>query len=75
MIGLPEGANVMASPLDLRERGEHRAHRGRRGAGRDNIPWWDVEISGNEGANGDGIDTSDRVPALTTVTFALRFVF
>ena len=39
------------------------------------IPWWDVEIPGNDGANGDGVGTSDRVPAPTTVTFVLRFVF
>lgn len=39
------------------------------------IPWWDVEIPGNDGANGDGVGTSDRVPAPATVTFVLRFVF
>ena len=39
------------------------------------IPWWDVEIPGNDGANGDGVGTSDRVPSPTTVTFVLRFMF
>lgn len=39
------------------------------------IPWWDVEIPGNDGANGDGVGSSDRVPAPTTVTFSLRVRF
>ena len=39
------------------------------------IPWWDVEIPGNDGANGDGVGTSDRVPSPTTVTLVLRFMF
>lgn len=39
------------------------------------IPWWDVEIPGNDGANGDGVGSSDRVPAPTTLSFALRVTF
>jgi hypothetical protein len=39
------------------------------------IPWWDVEIPGNDGANGDGVGSSDRVPAPTTLSFALRVSF
>ena len=39
------------------------------------IPWWDVEIPGNDGANGDGVGTSDRVPSPATVTLVLRFGF
>jgi outer membrane receptor protein involved in Fe transport len=39
------------------------------------IPWWDVEIPGNDGANGDGVGSSDRVPAPTTITFSLRVRF
>ena len=39
------------------------------------VPWWDVEIPGNDGANGDGVGSSDRVPAPTTVTFSLRVRF
>ena len=39
------------------------------------VPWWDVEIPGNEGANDDGVGTSDRVPAPTTLTFSLRVRF
>lgn len=39
------------------------------------VPWWDVEIPGNDGANGDGVGTSERVPAPTTITFSLRVRF
>lgn len=39
------------------------------------VPWWDVEIPGNDGANGDGVGTSDRVPAPATISLALRVVF
>jgi TonB-dependent starch-binding outer membrane protein SusC len=39
------------------------------------LPWWDFEILSNEGANDDGLGSSDRVPAPATVTFALRVRF
>lgn len=39
------------------------------------VPWWDVEIPGNEGANDDGVGTSERVPAPTTITFSMRVRF
>jgi hypothetical protein len=39
------------------------------------VPWWDVEIPGDDGANGDGVGTSERVPAPTTITIALRVGF
>ncbi|MDZ7779909.1 MAG: hypothetical protein U5R14_08245 [Gemmatimonadota bacterium] len=41
----------------------------------EDVPWWDVEIPGNEGANDDGVGTSERVPAPTTLTFSLRVRF
>lgn len=39
------------------------------------VPWWDLEVLGNDGANGDGLGSSDRVPAPTTIQFALRMGF
>jgi hypothetical protein len=39
------------------------------------VPWWDIEIPGDDGANGDGVASSDRVPAPTTVSLALRVRF
>ncbi|TVR56270.1 MAG: TonB-dependent receptor [Gemmatimonadales bacterium] len=39
------------------------------------VPWWDLEILGNAGANDDGLGSSDRVPAPTTLSFALRVRF
>ena len=39
------------------------------------VPWWDVEIPGNDGANSDGVGSSDRVPAPTTLTFSIRVRF
>jgi hypothetical protein len=39
------------------------------------VPWWDLEILGDEGANDDGLSSSDRVPSPTTLTFALRVRF
>ena len=39
------------------------------------VPWWDLEILGNAGANDGGLGTSDRVPAPTTITFSLRVSF
>ncbi|MDZ7780575.1 MAG: TonB-dependent receptor [Gemmatimonadota bacterium] len=41
----------------------------------EDVPWWDVEIPGNEGANDDGVGTSERVPAPTRLTFSLRMRF
>jgi hypothetical protein len=41
----------------------------------EDVPWWDVEIPGNEGANDDGVGTSERVPVPTTITFSLRVRF
>lgn len=39
------------------------------------VPWWDLEVLGNDGANGSGLDSSERVPAPTTLTFGLRVRF
>ncbi len=39
------------------------------------VPWWDVEIPDNEGANGDGVGTSERVPLPATLTFSVRLTF
>jgi outer membrane receptor protein involved in Fe transport len=39
------------------------------------VPWWDLEILSHEGANDDGLGSSERVPAPTTVTFAMRVRF
>jgi outer membrane receptor protein involved in Fe transport len=39
------------------------------------VPWWDIEVPGDDGANGDGVASSDRVPAPTTVSFSLRLRF
>jgi TonB-dependent SusC/RagA subfamily outer membrane receptor len=39
------------------------------------VPWWDLEILANDGANDDGLGTAERVPAPTTVTLGLRVRF
>ncbi|HSW29144.1 MAG TPA: TonB-dependent receptor [Longimicrobiales bacterium] len=39
------------------------------------VPWWDVEILSTDGANAPGLGSSARVPAPTTVTFAMRVRF
>jgi hypothetical protein len=39
------------------------------------VPWWDLEILSDEGANGDGLSSSDRVPSPTTLSFAMRVRF
>jgi hypothetical protein len=39
------------------------------------VPWWDLEILADDGANDDGLGTAERVPAPTTVTFGVRVRF
>ncbi len=39
------------------------------------VPWWDLEIPGNGGANDDGLGSSERVPAPTTIVFGMRVRF
>jgi TonB-dependent starch-binding outer membrane protein SusC len=39
------------------------------------VPWWDLEVLSNEGANDDGLGSSERVPASTTLTFGVRVRF
>jgi hypothetical protein len=39
------------------------------------VPWWDLEILSYEGANGDGLGSSERVPAPAVVTFGMRVRF
>jgi hypothetical protein len=39
------------------------------------VPWWDLEILADDGANDDGLGTAERVPAPTTVTLGLRVRF
>lgn len=39
------------------------------------VPWWDLEILANGGANDDGLGSSERVPASATLTFGLRVRF
>jgi len=39
------------------------------------VPWWDLEVLANDGANDDGLGTAERVPVPTTVTFGLRVRF
>jgi outer membrane receptor protein involved in Fe transport len=39
------------------------------------VPWWDLEILADDGANDDGLGTAERVPAPTTLTFGLRVRF
>jgi hypothetical protein len=39
------------------------------------VPWFDQEILNNSAANGDGLGTTERVPAPATVRFALRVTF
>jgi hypothetical protein len=39
------------------------------------IPWFDQEILNNAGANGDGLGTTERVPAPATLRLALRVTF
>ena len=39
------------------------------------VPWWDLEILSTDGANAPGLGSSARVPAPTTVTFAMRVRF
>jgi hypothetical protein len=39
------------------------------------VPWWDLEILSYEGANGDGLGSSERVPAPAVLTFAVRVRF
>jgi TonB-linked SusC/RagA family outer membrane protein len=39
------------------------------------IPWFEQEILNNSGANGDGLGTTERVPAPATLRLALRVTF
>jgi hypothetical protein len=39
------------------------------------IPWFDQEILNNSAANGDGLGTTERVPAPATFRLALRVTF
>jgi hypothetical protein len=39
------------------------------------VPWWDLEILPDDGANDDGLGTAERVPAPTTLTFGVRVRF
>jgi TonB-dependent starch-binding outer membrane protein SusC len=39
------------------------------------VPWWDLEVPSNGGANEDRLGSSERVPAPTTLTFGVRVRF